>query len=249
MQTPVLAANWKMHHGPRATRSYLERFLTLCPVRADRTVVFFPPAVSLVAASEAVAGRPDVLVGVQNVHWEERGAFTGETSPLLAIEAGARAALVGHSERRALFGETDEATGRKCAAAIRAGLTPVLCVGERLEERERGETEPVVLRQLLAGVSRLAPAELATILVAYEPVWAIGTGRTARAEDASRVHAVIREKLAELIGPAASDIPILYGGSVTVENAPELLDAPGIDGLLVGGASLDPERWALLVEG
>ena len=154
---------------------------------------------------------------------------------------------MGPFERRHLFGETDEQTARKCAAAVRAGLTPLLCVGEKLEQRASGETESVVLRQLRAAVNRLEPVQIGQMLIAYEPVWAIGTGKTAQPEDASAVHAVLRRALHEMIGGEAASVPILYGGSVNTGNARALLDSPEVDGLLVGGASLDPDGWATIV--
>lgn len=244
MRKPVFAANWKMHHGPQDTRAVLRRFLDEFPPALDRTVIFFPPTISLALAGFTLRDRPEILVGIQSIHWEDAGAFTGETSAPMARDAGARVALVGHSERRHLFGETDEMTARKCAAASRAGLLPLLCVGEQLAERERGETMDVVMRQLRAGFSLLSPAEIARGAVAYEPVWAIGTGRTATPEDASAVHGAIREALRVVAGDEGAALPILYGGSVNAENAAALLAASNVDGLLVGGASLDPERWA-----
>lgn len=247
MQKPVFAANWKMHYGPQETRGFLLRFLEAYQPRDDRTVIFFPPAVSLAVAGFALRDRPDVLLGVQNVHWEDKGAFTGETSALMARDCGATVALVGHSERRQLFGETDEMTARKCAAVARAGLTPLLCVGERLDEHERGITQSIVMRQLKTGVSRLEKSQLATMLVAYEPVWAIGTGKTAKPEDATLVHAAIRRYFREALGGQPDSVRILYGGSVNAENAAELVQAPEIDGLLVGGASLDVDTWTRIV--
>ncbi|MBL8999246.1 MAG: triosephosphate isomerase, partial [Gemmatimonadetes bacterium] len=155
MQRPVFAANWKMHHGPSDARAFLRSFLAHYARRPDRQVIFFPPAVSLAAVIDGLRERQDIQVGVQNIHWEDKGAYTGETSAGMARDAGADLALVGHSERRHVFGETDEQTAAKVAAAVRAGLVPMLCVGERLEERERGETESVVLRQLRAGIARI----------------------------------------------------------------------------------------------
>lgn len=248
MQRPVFAANWKMNHGPSAARDFLRSFLSHNTPRTDRSLVFFPSAVTLPAVVDALRERRDVRVGVQNIHWEEKGAFTGEISAPMAADAGASLVLVGHSERRHVFGETDDATGKKVAAAFRAGLTPMLCVGEKLEERERGETSDVVLRQLRAGVAGIDPAQVATMLVAYEPVWAIGTGRNATPEDASATHRVLRDALRELAGDKAAQIPILYGGSVNRGNATVLLAASGVDGLLVGGASLDAEGWASIVQ-
>lgn len=246
IQRPVFAANWKMHHGPSATRAFVAAFLARFSPRPDRTVVIFPPALSVHVAVSARADRTDIKIGVQSVHTEEKGAFTGEISAPMARDAGADFALVGHSERRHLFGETDAQAARKCALAFAHGLTPVLCVGEMIEQREAGETNAVVLTQLRAGLGDLDQPAIRRVAIAYEPVWAIGTGRTATPEDAARVHAVIRDALVGLAGREAAFIPILYGGSVNRQNAASLLAAPGIDGLLVGGASLDAEAWAAI---
>jgi len=246
MKKPVFAANWKMNLGPQETRSYLQTFLEAYPPAEDRTVMFFPPAISLVVAGFALRNRPDIMLGVQNIHWEEKGAFTGENGAPMARDAGATVALVGHSERRHVFGEGDEITAKKCAAAFKAGLTVVLCVGEKIEERDRNTTQAVVLRQLRAGISRLTPAQVARIAVAYEPVWAIGTGRTATPDDATVVHTAIRRALRDVVESRAAEIPILYGGSGNKDNAESLLRAPEVDGLLVGGASLDPMTWSAI---
>ena len=235
-----------MNLGPQDSRAYLQRFLTQFEPATDRTLIFFPTAVSLAVAGFALRERPEILTGVQNIYWEERGAFTGENSPVMARDAGASIALVGHSERRHLFGETDEVTARKCAAACKAGLTPMLCVGERLDEHERNATQSIVLRQLRTGISRLDPAHVAEMMIAYEPVWAIGTGRTARPEDATAVHTAIRRVLRETIGDKAAAVPILYGGSVNSDNAATLLAAPEVDGVLAGGASLEADVWAAI---
>lgn len=240
---PVLAANWKMHHGPTAARAFVAEFLARHTPRADRTIVLFPPALSLHAAAEARADRLDIRLGVQNVHTEAKGAFTGESAAPMARDAGAELALVGHSERRHVFGETDDETARKCRAAADAGLVPMLCVGERLEEREAGDTEQVVLRQLRAGLGGLDAPARAGVLIAYEPVWAIGTGRTATPEDAAQVHQAIRRELRTIVGEAGGAIPILYGGSVNPGNAGALLAARDVGGLLVGGASLEVASW------
>ncbi|HEX6058548.1 MAG TPA: triose-phosphate isomerase [Gemmatimonadaceae bacterium] len=245
--TPIFVANWKMHHGPAAARAFVAEFTARFTPRADRTVILCPPAISVATVVAALASRRDIPVGVQNIWTEDKGAFTGETSAGIARDAGARFVLVGHSERRHVFGETDEQTGRKCAAAAKAGLIPVLCVGELLEERERGDTDAVVLRQLRAGVAQLQPAQIASMLVAYEPVWAIGTGRTATPADASATHATIRAALRDLVAEKSLTLPILYGGSVNTENVRALLAAPGVDGVLVGGASLDAVGWATIV--
>jgi triosephosphate isomerase len=244
IRPPILAANWKMNHGPTAARAFVASFLARYTPRADRTIVLFPPALSLATTRDALADRLDVRLGVQNIHHQDKGAFTGESSAAMAADAGASLALVGHSERRHVFGERDDEAALKVAAALRAGLAPMLCVGERIEEREAGRTEEVVLRQLHAALEGIDPAGRKRLLVAYEPVWAIGTGRTATPEDAAAVHAVLHEALGTL-APGAS-VPVLYGGSVTAANAPALLAAPGVDGLLVGGASLDPESWTAI---
>ena len=247
MQRPVFAANWKMNHGPTDAKAFMRTFLAHYARRPDRSVLFFPSDLAFAAVADAVKERPDLLLGVQNIHWEDKGAFTGESSAAIARDAGARLALVGHSERRHVFGETDDMQARKCHSAVRAGLTPVLCVGELLAEREGGNAESVVLRQLTVGTSLLDPRDIATLLIAYEPVWAIGTGKTATPEDASRMHAVIRKYLVGVLGEKAASVPILYGGSVNRGNAATLLAAPDVDGLLVGGASLEAEGWSSIV--
>lgn len=246
-RTPIFAANWKMNSGPSESRTFMRVFLARYARRPDRTVMFFPPALSLVAVRDALRERTDILTGVQNIHWESKGAFTGENSAPIAADAGATHALVGHSERRHVFGESDADTAKKCAAASGAGLVPMLCVGEKLEERERGETERVVVRQLRAGLSALSNAQISSALIAYEPVWAIGTGRTATPADATAVHVAIRAELKSIAGEHGVAVPILYGGSVNVQNVRALLDADGVDGVLVGGASLDAEGWASIV--
>jgi triosephosphate isomerase len=248
IRRPVLAANWKMNHGPTEARAFMAAFLASYSPRRDRTIVIFPPALSLATARDALGGRTDIQLGVQNIHTEAKGAFTGENSAPMARDAGARMTLVGHSERRHVFGETDEATAKKCAVALQHALVPMLCVGEKIEQRENGNTDEVVLRQLRAGLSMVEKKDLSNVLIAYEPVWAIGTGKTATPADASAVHDVIRRELAKLSGSVetAAAIAILYGGSVTRDNARSLLDARGIDGLLVGGASLDANSWSAI---
>ena len=226
MRRPVFAANWKMHHGPSEATAFMRTFLARYSARSDRSMMFFPPALTLHAVLEALRDRPEIMAGVQNIHTEEKGAFTGESSAPIARAAGARLALVGHSERRHVFGETDEATARKCEVAVRHELIPVLCVGEKLEEREAGNTEQVVSRQLRAGLSRLEAPQIAGMLIAYEPVWAIGTGRTATPADASAVHARIRADLVGIAGDDGAGVPVLYGGSVNKDNVRALLRAP-----------------------
>jgi triosephosphate isomerase len=204
--------------------------------------------VAIEAVATSLKSRPEIIVGAQNIFTEPKGAFTGECSASMAREAGASVALVGHSERRHVFGETNEQTALKCLRAFEAGLTPILCVGETIEQREAGTTDEVVIGQLRDGLKKLSPEQLTKILVAYEPVWAIGTGKTATPSDAAAVHAVIKRVLAEIGGPQAGATPILYGGSVNEGNAASLLGAPGVSGLLVGGASLDPITWARICQ-
>ena len=244
-RTPVLAGNWKMNLGPAGAAAFFADFLARHAPREDATVLFFPAAVSLAAAREAVKERPDVRLGVQNVYWEASGAFTGELSVDMAAEAGAEYVLVGHSERRHVFGETVTQTVRKVRAVLDGGLVPVLCVGETIDERRSGRAEAVVDGQLVPVLGTLTRGEAARLVLAYEPVWAIGTGETASPADADAMHRAVRARLATAFGPeAARAIPILYGGSVKPENAAELLGQAEVDGVLVGGASLDPAGFA-----
>jgi triosephosphate isomerase (TIM) len=222
----LIAANWKMFKGPAEARAFFDTFS--CP--DDVEVVFCPPFASLAAAVES--GR---TVFAQNVHWEPSGAYTGEVSPEMLVELGVRGALVGHSERRQLFGETDEMVARRARTALAAGLRVIACVGETLEQRESGDTELVLKIQVEA--IGFAAGDHADLVVAYEPVWAIGTGKTATPEQAEEAHAFIKGLL---------ERPVLYGGSVKPENAAELLSQPSIDGALVGGASLDPDSLAAI---
>ena len=247
MPNLIFAANWKMNQAPADAAAFLRTFTDQYSRQQDRRVLFFPPAVSLHAVLQAVRERNDLEAGVQNIHWEDKGAFTGETSGPLARAAGARHVLVGHSERRHVFGETDEETGKKVVAAFRAGLTPTVCVGETLAQRDAGETIAVVKRQLRAALAGVDVASLVTTIIAYEPVWAIGTGKTATPADASEVHVAIRVELKAIAGERAAVIPILYGGSVNKSNVESLLAAAEVDGVLVGGASLDAEQWLAIV--
>ena len=246
-QKPVLAGNWKMNLGPSEAARFFDEFLAVHPPRETGTVVFFPPAISLAAAREAAQGRPDVRLGVQNVHWEKGGAFTGETSAGMAADAGAALVLVGHSERRWVFGETTDDTVRKVRAVVDAGLVPVLCVGEKIEERRAGRAEEVVAAQLHPVLDDVSMDEARRLVIAYEPVWAIGTGVNATPEDAGEMHRFIRERLATAYGREVADaLPILYGGSVKPDNAAVLLATEGVDGVLVGGASLDAKGFAAI---
>lgn len=247
----MIAGNWKMNHGPDAARAFV-RALEL-PVSEDIDVVLLPPSISFAALRASLEEKAvPVQLGVQHVHHEKAGAFTGEVSAAMAAEAGARYVLVGHSERRHLFGETDAQVRTKVEAVFEAELVPIVCVGETLGERRAGHLEEVLDRQLGAVLSPLAIQERVEkgegMVVAYEPVWAIGTGETASPEDASHAHRFLRRRFEEWTSPeAAARTPILYGGSVNPENAAELLSSPGVDGALVGGASLDPTSFSRIV--
>jgi triosephosphate isomerase len=244
----VIAANWKMHHGPAATRRFFDEFSPRFP-GPEPTIVIFPPAISLLAAVDSRGGRPEISLGIQNIHWEPEGAFTGEHSARMALSAGARFALVGHSERRHVFGESDSDVALKVAAAAREGLAPVVCVGETLDQRRAGQVEEVIVRQLDAALLGVPEEAKESIMVAYEPVWAIGTGETATAEDVAGAHGILRRRLIEARSDVfAQGVSLLYGGSVKPDNAAELLSVPDVDGVLVGGASLDPESFARIVE-
>jgi triosephosphate isomerase len=224
----LIAGNWKMFKGPAETRAFFERFEPPVGVEA----IFCPPYASLAAAVET--GH---AIYAQNVHWEPSGAYTGEVSPEMLLEVGVQGTLVGHSERRQLFGETDATVARRARAALEAGLGVIACVGETLEQRESGDTELVLKIQVEALA--FAAGEHERLALAYEPVWAIGTGKTATAEQARDAHAFIKDLL---------DRPVLYGGSVKPENAAELLGQPGVDGALVGGASLDPDSFTAICQ-
>jgi triosephosphate isomerase len=238
MRTPLLAGNWKMYKTPSETVSFFRDFLPAVQ-NATHDIVLCPPFVNIPAAVEAVRGSK-VRVGGQNLFWKDEGAFTGEISGPMLKAAGADYVIVGHSERRQWFGETDAAVLERTRAALRAGLTPIVCVGELLEEREAGRTEAVLKAQYEGGIAPLSPDELAKIVIAYEPVWAIGTGKTATPEIAQQAHAFLRSLL-------AVDVRILYGGSVKPDNIAGLMAQPDIDGALVGGASLDAKSFAAIV--
>lgn len=246
MRRLLFAANWKMHIGPQEAREFAATFLGATQPKLGREFWFFPPAVTIDSAALAFAARGDIKVGAQDVHWEPKGAFTGAISVPLAQAAGAAGALVGHSERRHVFGETDAETAKKVRALLAGGLAPMLCVGEKLEQREAGETDAVCARQLRAALEGLSPAELGRVTIAYEPVWAIGTGKNATPKDAAAAHQAIRGVLAGL--GLKERATVLYGGSVNAGNAVALLAEQELDGVLVGGASLDAKGWAGIVE-
>ena len=248
----VIAGNWKMNLDVRRTREFFQGLsLDASSWNGNPpTFLIFPPALSLAAALESRPLEPEIGLGVQNIHWEESGAFTGELSASMARFAGATHVLVGHSERRHLFGETDEEVRRKVEAALNEGLTPVVCLGETLEERKADRVEEVILGQLDAFLPVLQEHRNQPSMVAYEPVWAIGTGETATPEDAAAAHRVLRDRLVEVLGEdRAGALPLLYGGSVKPDNARELLKARDVDGVLVGGASLDPDSFAGIARG
>ena len=236
-----------MHKGPEAARSFCREFAQVAPPASDRTLLLFPPALSVTTVREAL-GDHGVAVGVQSIHWEAEGAFTGETSAGMAREAGAGYALVGHSERRHVFGEDDAFINEKVRAAKAFDLIPILCVGETEEQRDAERAEEVVTSQVRQGLAGVEVASADDLVIAYEPVWAIGTGRTATPEDAQAMHAHIRSVLAELWDDElAQGIRIQYGGSVKPHNVDELMAQPDIDGALVGGASLQVESFTRIV--
>jgi triosephosphate isomerase len=242
-----MAGNWKMYKTPAETVQFFEKFRPLAGSATHCEVVICPPFTNMAAAVEAAAGT-DIRVGAQNIAWAKEGAFTGEISGTMIRTAGATYAIVGHSERRQYFCETDETVLKRTQAALEAGLTPIVCVGERLEEREGGRTEAVLEGQCRNGIAGLTEQQFARIVIAYEPVWAIGTGKTATPEIAADAHRSIRAQVRERYGKDAADaVRILYGGSVKPDNTRSLMAQPEIDGVLVGGASLDPVSFASIV--
>ena len=244
-RTPYIAANWKMHKTVAEAAEFVDALLPqIAATQSD--VVICPPFTALSAVVERRYGTA-VKVAAQSMHEEESGAFTGEVSAPMLVELDVEAVVLGHSERRQLFGETDEALARKVPAALAAGLEPILCVGESEEARDAGQTEAVLERQLQADLAALEGGKLSRVVIAYEPIWAIGTGRTATPEQAQETIAFIRDVLRER-GAAADEVRILYGGSVKPGNADELMAQPDIDGALVGGASLDPGDFAAIVK-
>jgi len=246
---PVIAGNWKMNFDPQEVRSFFAGFNHSSFKGLEVDLLLFPPTISFQAAMQAKPDTPRVELGVQNIYWEASGAFTGEISASMAKGAGATHVLIGHSERRHVFGETNEEVGRKVAAALTEGLIPVVCVGETLEERKAGRLEEVILGQLEASLLVVQAHPGTRVLLAYEPVWAIGTGETATPQDASQAHTVLRVRLISALGEEGGRaIPILYGGSVKPGNTAELLAAPEVDGVLVGGASLDPGSFQAIAE-
>jgi triosephosphate isomerase (TIM) len=248
MRTKLIAANWKMYKTPDQTRQFFRDFLPLISAHARDEIVVCPSFLNLPAALEAAKGS-NVAIGGQNVHWKEEGAFTGETSTLQLLALGVTHVIIGHSERRQYFGETDDTVNLRLKTALEAGFTPICCVGEVLEEREAGLTDDVLRRQCVRAFHAISAKKAAKLVIAYEPVWAIGTGKTATPEIAAEAHAVIRQEASRVFGEEfAGKLRILYGGSVKTENSSALMAQEEIDGALVGGASLDPKSFAAIVK-
>jgi triosephosphate isomerase (TIM) len=248
MRKKLMAANWKMYKNPEQTRAFFRDFLPLVAGHTRDEIVICPPYIDLVTAVEATQGS-SVAIGAQDLYWEKAGAYTGEICPGMLVDIGCTHVILGHSERRQYFGETDDMVNFKLKAALEAGLTPIACVGEVLEEREAGLTEDVLRRQCLRAFHAISARKAAKLVVAYEPMWAIGTGKTATPQLASDAHQLIRGEAAKAFGDQfAANLRILYGGSVKPENAKVLMAEEEIDGALVGGASLDPKSFSAIVK-
>jgi len=248
MRKKLLAANWKMNKTPDETLVYFREFLPLVAGHDRDEIVVCPPYTDVSVAVEAARGS-NVAIGVQSVHWKMDGAYTGEISAPMLLSLGVTHVIIGHSERRQYFGETDDTVNLRLKTALESGLTPICCVGEVLEEREAGLCDDVLRRQCVRAFHAISAKKAAKLVVAYEPVWAIGTGKTATPQIAAEAHAVIRREAAEVFGAEfAAQLRILYGGSVKPDNAAELMAQEEIDGALVGGASLDPKSFAAIVK-
>ena len=248
MRTKVMAANWKMYKTPDEARAFFRDFLPLVAGHTRDEIVVCPSYTSAAAGLEAARGS-NVSVGVQNVHWKADGAYTGEISAPMLLCLGITHVIIGHSERRQYFGETDDTVNLRLKTALESGLTPICCVGEVLEEREAGLTEDVLRRQCVRAFHAISAKKAAKLIIAYEPVWAIGTGKTATPELAAEAHAVIRKEAEGVFGEEfAQQLRILYGGSVKPDNAKALMSQEEIDGALVGGASLDPKSFSAIVK-
>jgi triosephosphate isomerase len=248
MRKKLIAANWKMYKTPDQARAFFRNFLPLVANHDRDQIVICPPYIDFCVAMEAVKGS-NIAIGAQNLYWEKEGAYTGEVSPGMLLAVGCTHVIIGHSERRQYFGETDDMVNFKLKAALEAGLTPIVCVGEVLEEREAGLTEDVLRRQCLRAFHAISSKKAGKLVIAYEPVWAIGTGKTATPQIAAESHNLIRGEAAKAFGQEFADnLRILYGGSVKPENAKVLMSEEEIDGALVGGASLDPKSFAAIVK-
>src|SRR3954470_20845987 len=249
MRKKIVAANWKMNMTQGEATAFISTFLLEIGDSRDVEIVLVPPFTAIAAVNAALESAQHVKVGAQNMHWERSGAFTGEISPAMLRDLFVRYVVLGHSERRTLFGETDEVVNRKVRAAHEATLRPIVCIGETLEQRDGNRVEEILSSQLRGSLAGLTAKELSETVVAYEPVWAIGTGRNATPAQAQQAHAFIRRTLREMADDTTADrIRIQYGGSVKPENARELMSQPDIDGALVGGASLDPRSFAQIVK-
>jgi triosephosphate isomerase (TIM) len=247
MRKPLMAGNWKMYKTPDEARAYLDAFVPLVRESGHAEIVICPPFPALEAAVASTRGT-NIHVGGQNLYWERDGAFTGEVCGPMLRAVGCSHVIVGHSERRQYFGDTDANVARKAVAALDAGLIPIVCIGEKLDDREAGRTESVLMTQIAGALAAMSDSQFAAILIAYEPVWAIGTGKTATPQMAADAHAIIRRECHELFGvSAATQLRILYGGSVKPDNTAALMSQHDIDGVLVGGASLDPKSFAAIV--
>jgi triosephosphate isomerase len=247
MRTPFVAGNWKMHKTVAETVKYVKEFRGLVKDLRDVEIVLAPPFTALHAAAESVRNS-NVGIAAQDLHWEREGPFTGEISAPMIRETGAEYVIVGHSERRTLFGETDATVNRKLAAAFAGGLTPIVCIGETLDQRERNETFTVLDRQIRDGLDGVTSEQLIQLVLAYEPVWAIGTGRNATPAQAAEAHSHIRKRLQQWFGAQPAELcRVVYGGSVKPENIAELTSQPDVDGALVGGASLDVKAFSQIV--
>jgi triosephosphate isomerase (TIM) len=244
---PVIAGNWKMYKTQQEARDFFAAFKPLVAAAKHCEIIVSPPFTAIATCEEAARGSA-IEIAAQDVYWANEGAFTGEVSPRMLVEAGCRAVIIAHSERRQFFGETDESANRKVKAALAAGLTPILCIGETLAEREAGNTQRVLEKQFRGSLAALTGAEFSRIIMAYEPVWAIGTGRTATPEMAGQAHKFLRDlAAASFTAENAASLRILYGGSVKPENIKGLMAQAEIDGALVGGASLDAKQFAAIV--
>ncbi len=244
---PIIAGNWKMNKTTVDASELAEKLIALVSSVKDRDIVLAPPFTSLEAVSETIRGT-NIDLSAQNMHWEDKGAFTGEISAEMLLDLGCKYVIIGHSERRQYFGETDETVNKKVKQALKKGLLPIMCVGETLAEREAGKLNEIISRQAAGGLMDISFDDMKKVVIAYEPVWAIGTGKTATPEQANEVHELIRKKVQSLYNAEiAEGLRIQYGGSVTPDNVSQLMAKPDIDGALVGGASLKPESFAALV--
>ena len=244
---PIIAGNWKMNKPATEARDLASKLIPLVSGVKDRDIVLAPPFTSIPAVAETIKGT-NMAVSAQDVFWEEKGAFTGEISAEMLLDLGCKYVIIGHSERRQFFGETDDTVNKKVLKALNKGLFPIVCVGELLKDREAGRVNVVIERQVTSALKSVSDTEMQGVVIAYEPVWAIGTGKTATPDQANEVHAFIRQKVKAIYGTGvAESLRIQYGGSVTPENVSTLMAKPDIDGALVGGASLKPESFAALV--